>query len=341
MQQVLRIGTRDSQLAVWQATLVQGLLKEAGIESELVYMKSEGDIDTVTPLYALGVTGVFTKTLDAALLNNRIDIAVHSMKDVPTQLAEGIQQAAVLKRASYKDILVFHPDLHNRNNKYEAVFGEVTTGGSKIKENITSLPLREHPETPGTPEDIVIATGSVRRIAQWLMRFPNSKMENLRGNVNTRLRKLKESNWHGAIFAAAGLERIGLRPEHSIDLDWMLPAPAQGAIMVVCREADNYSFDACQSFHDEATALCTKIEKDFLRELMGGCSTPISGLAVRKREFVHFDGNICAPDGSDLVSVGVVRKIEESTNIGIEAAKQILSDPRAQKIIETVRNGKP
>src|SRR5687767_6667097 len=104
---MLRIGTRDSQLAVWQATLVQDLLKQHGLASELVYMKSEGDIDTITPLYALGVTGVFTKTLDAALLNKRIDIAVHSMKDVPTQLARGIRQAAVLKRASTKDILVY------------------------------------------------------------------------------------------------------------------------------------------------------------------------------------------------------------------------------------------
>src|ERR1051325_8606422 len=104
---ILRIGTRDSQLAVWQATLVQNLLKEAGVASELVYMKSEGDIDTVTPLYALGVTGVFTKTLDTALLNNRIDIAVHSMKDVPTQMAQGIRQSSVLQRASHKDILVY------------------------------------------------------------------------------------------------------------------------------------------------------------------------------------------------------------------------------------------
>ncbi|HEY1023118.1 MAG TPA: hydroxymethylbilane synthase, partial [Flavisolibacter sp.] len=151
----LRIGTRDSQLAVWQATLVQGLLKEAGVPSELVYMKSEGDIDTVTPLYALGVTGVFTKTLDAALLNNRIDIAVHSMKDVPTQLAQGIQQAAVLKRASHKDILVY-------------------------KDGTDFL---EDPDSVAT-----IATGSIRRVAQWLHRFPHHRTENLRGNVNTRLR---------------------------------------------------------------------------------------------------------------------------------------------------------
>jgi hydroxymethylbilane synthase len=303
----LRIGTRDSQLAVWQATLVQGLLKEAGVPSELVYMKSEGDIDTVTPLYALGVTGVFTKTLDAALLNNRIDIAVHSMKDVPTQLAQGIQQAAVLKRASHKDILVY-------------------------KDGIDFL---EDPDSVAT-----IATGSIRRVAQWLHRYPNHRTENLRGNVNTRLRKLAESNWNGAIFAAAGLERINLRPEQSIDLDWMLPAPSQGAIMVVCREGDDYAFNSCQSFNDEATALCTKLEKDFLRVLMGGCSTPISALAEVKGDAVSFRGNICSPDGSDLIEITMEKPKSESLHLGEEAARQLLDDPKAQHIIETVRNGK-
>src|SRR5215211_5437726 len=135
MQISLRIGTRDSQLAVWQATLVQDLLKEAGVSAELVYIKSEGDIDTVTPLYELGVQGIFTKTLDAALLQNRIDLAVHSMKDVPTLLAQGIQQAAVLKRASYKDIFVY-----KHNSDFLGDFNSHAT----------------------------IATGSVRRIAQWL-----------------------------------------------------------------------------------------------------------------------------------------------------------------------------
>src|SRR5881392_3497520 len=107
---ILRIGTRESPLAVWQAQQVQNHLSISGVKSELIYIKSEGDTDVITPLYALGVQGIFTKTLDAALLNNRIDIAVHSMKDVPTQLAEGIIQAAVLKRASYKDILVYKGD---------------------------------------------------------------------------------------------------------------------------------------------------------------------------------------------------------------------------------------
>jgi len=303
----LRIGTRDSQLAVWQATLVQGLLKEVGIPSELVYIKSEGDIDTVTPLYALGVQGVFTKTLDAALLNNRIDIAVHSMKDVPTQLAQGIQQAAVLKRASHKDIIVYKD-------------------GTDFLEDKNSV--------------ATIATGSIRRVAQWLHRYPNHRTENLRGNVNTRLRKLAESNWKGAIFAAAGLERINLRPEKSIDLDWMLPAPSQGAIMVVCREGDDYAFDAGQSFNDEATALCTKIEKDFLCVLMGGCSTPISALAELNGDTVTFRGNICSPDGAELKELSFEKPKGESMNLGEEAGRQLLSDPKAQHIIQMVRNGK-
>jgi hydroxymethylbilane synthase len=304
MQKVLRIGTRDSQLAVWQATLVQSLLKNSGVASELVYMKSEGDVDTVTPLYALGVTGVFTKTLDAALLNNRIDIAVHSMKDVPVQLAQGIQQAAVLKRASHKDIFVYK-------------------NGIEFLNDFNS--------------QAIIATGSVRRIAQWLHRYANHKIENLRGNVNTRLRKVEENKWNGAVFAAAGLERIHLRPEKSIDLDWMLPAPAQGAIVVVCREGDDYAFDSCQSFNDDATTLCTKIERDFLSGLLGGCSTPISALAQVKEEKVFFKGNIVSPDGKDKVEIEKEIALADASNLGFTAAKEILlkgGDP----IVQLIRN---
>jgi hydroxymethylbilane synthase len=315
MQKVLRIGTRDSQLAVWQATLVQSLLKDSGVASELVYMKSEGDVDTVTPLYALGVTGVFTKTLDAALLNNRIDIAVHSMKDVPVQLAKGIQQAAVLKRASHKDIFVAHPDLPD---------GKAILAQASLEQETTSV-----------FENAIVATGSVRRIAQWLNQFPNHKIESLRGNVNTRLRKLKESSWQGAIFAAAGLERIHLRPEKSIDLDWMLPAPAQGAIMVVCREGDAHAFDSCQSFNDDATALCTKIERDFLSGLLGGCSTPISALAQVKEEKVFFKGNIVSPDGKEKVETEKEIALADASNLGFTAAKEILlkgGDPIVQLI---------
>lgn len=300
----LRIGTRDSQLAVWQATLVQDLLKAAGVASELVYMKSEGDVDTVTPLYALGVTGVFTKTLDAALLNNRIDVAVHSMKDVPTQLAQGIQQAAVLKRASHKDIFVVRPDLPEG----KAVLAQAALSAAATAQF----------------RHAVVATGSVRRIAQWLHQFPDHQIESLRGNVNTRLRKLKESSWHGAIFAAAGLERIRLRPEESVDLDWMLPAPAQGAIMVVCREGDGVAFESCRSFNDETTALCTNIERDFLSALMGGCSTPISALAEVEDGRVYLRGNVVSPDGKTKAEVEKTVARADASGLGQAAAKEIL-----------------
>lgn len=307
MKPILKIGTRESELAVWQATQVQNLLKKKGFSSELVFIKSEGDIDTVTPLYELGVQGIFTKTLDAALLNNKIDIAVHSMKDVPTQLAKGIQQAAVLERGSYKDILVY-------KESKDFLINEKSIA--------------------------IIATSSIRRKAQWLHRYPKHSIENLRGNVNTRLKKVYINNWHGAIFAAAGLERINLRPENSLDLDWMLPAPAQGAIMMVCREDDQISFGACEVFNDSDTALCTKLERDFLRRLLGGCSTPISALAEVIKDKIIFKGNLCSPDGKQKIEIEKNVLIKNSGQLGTDSANEILKNPDAQKIIYSIRNEK-
>ena len=317
MKPTLKIGTRESELAVWQATQVQILLKENGFSSELIYIKSEGDINTVTPLYELGVQGIFTKTLDAALLNNKIDIAVHSMKDVPTQLAKGIKQAAVLKRASYKDIFVF-----------------------KDKSIVDSWQLTVDRINSPLGDGGIIATSSIRRKAQWLHRYPKHSIENLRGNVNTRLRKVYEHEWNGAIFAAAGLERINLRPENSVDLNWMLPAPAQGAIMVVCREDDSFSFEACKFFNNVDTALCTKIERDFLRTLLGGCSTPISALAEVKNDKIVFKGNICSVDGKEKIEIEKETSIKDSEQLGVNAANEILNDTKAQKIIQAIRNEK-
>lgn len=315
MKQVFKIGTRESQLAVWQASLVQDLLKEKGFESELIYIKSEGDIDIVTPLYELGVQGIFTKTLDAALLNKRIDIAVHSMKDVPTQLASGIILAAVLKRASYKDVLIFKGERKRMENHLNSPF---------------TIP----------PSPFTIATSSIRRKAQWLNRYPADTIKNLRGNVNTRLRKIDENEWDAAIFAAAGVERIHLRPENSIDLDWMLPAPAQGAIAIACRQEDDYAFSACHVLNDEPTAVATKIERDFLRTLSGGCSTPISALAVIEDNKIVFKGNLCSTDGKQKLKVEKEATIEEAPEVGIIAGKEILENEQARKIISEIRNGK-
>ena len=327
LKQAIKIGTRDSQLAVWQATLVQKLLKQNGVTAELVYIKSEGDLDTVTPLYELGVQGIFTKSLDTALLSRRIDIAVHSLKDVPTKLADGIRQAAVLERASFKDILIYKDDLAVVSAELGLVNGRWQMANKK---NSIDSPFTIH-HSPFT-----IATSSIRRMAQWLHRYPNHAIENLRGNVNTRLHKLHEHNWNGAIFAAAGLERINLRPQNSIDLDWMLPAPAQGAITIVCRNNDTSSFDVCSLLNDQDTELCTKIERDFLRALLGGCSTPISALAVIEKGTLIFKGNICSPDGKKIIEVEKEVPVSLAIDLGFIAAKEILSGA-GQEIIEIVR----
>jgi len=293
MNDIIRIGTRESQLALWQANTVKDLLQQYGHAAELVLIKSDGDTDLKTPLYEIGVQGIFTKALDIALLDGRIDIAVHSMKDVPTQMAKGIVQAAVLPRASYLDILVPKK-------------GDVFNASS------------------ATPS--VIGTSSIRRKAQWLHRYPADTIENLRGNVNTRLQKVEDSSWTGAIFAAAGLERIGLRPDNAVSLHWMLPAPAQGAIIVVCRAGEEKILAACANFHDEDTALCTHIERDFLRVLLGGCSTPISALARVEGETVVFEGNILSKDGSQKREIAKTISKAQAPGIGAMAATELLQN---------------
>ena len=293
MSKKIRIGTRESQLALWQANHVLHLLRQNGADAELVHIKSDGDLDLNTPLYAMGVQGIFTRSLDQALLNNQIDLAVHSMKDVPVQLPAGLIQAAVLERDNPYDLLVPNPAGEN-------------------------LQLENHISS-------TIASSSLRRKAQWLHRFPYDQIEPIRGNVNTRLKKLAESVWWGAIFAAAGLHRIGLRPANAIELDWMIPAPAQGAILVVCRERDENIFTLCRNFHHEQTAFCVKIERDFLATLLGGCSTPIGALAEIAGEEIFFRGNLLDPEGRKKVSVEKRISVELGAALGISAAHELIS----------------
>jgi hydroxymethylbilane synthase len=305
MKDPIRIGTRESQLALWQASQVQQLLEKEGIPAILVTIKSEGDLDLKTPLYEMNIQGIFTRSLDIALLNQTIDIAVHSMKDVPTRLAEGVRQAAVLKRGPVHDLLVYKNDLEFLSNK-----------------------------------DAHIATSSIRRKAQWLHRYPGHQIHNLRGNVNTRLRKLAEEPWDAAIFAQAGLERIGLRTGKSIVLDWMLPAPAQGAIFVACREDDEQHYSVCQPLNDPDTSLCTRLERDFLRGLLGGCSTPISALAEIEDGDVYFIGQLMSPDGRLQVTIEKILPTEIAADIGKTAAAELL-ERGGQEIAESLRVNVP
>ncbi len=296
MNSELRIGTRESNLALWQAKTVEAQLKDRGRQSELILIKSSGDIDLVNPLYELGVQGIFTKVLDVALLNGQIDIAVHSYKDVPTQLAEGIKVAAVLKRGDPFDMLVCREKDISESFK-------------------TNTPLK-------------IATSSIRRKAQWLFQHKNSEIDNIRGNVNSRLHKLAASDWDAAIFAAAGLQRLNLTEKETgvqIRLDWMIPAPAQGAIVVVCRADDERSFEICHSLNDEPTAICTKAERDFLRLLLGGCATPISAYAEISGGRISMKSNITAADGSEAVNSFVTANFEDHLTLSQKAVTEIIN----------------
>ncbi|WP_224488343.1 hydroxymethylbilane synthase [Robertkochia flava] len=291
MNKVIRIGTRDSELAMWQARNVQQKLEALGYRTQLIPVKSTGDLVLDKPLYELGITGVFTKTLDVALLQEEIDIAVHSMKDVPTALPAGIVKAAVLKRANTADLLV----LKNGDDFLSSKKGH-------------------------------IATGSLRRKAQWLSRFPKHQVSDLRGNVNSRLEKLKNNPWDAAIFAAAGLERIAIKPEDAIELDWMVPAPAQGAMMIAALEKDKQLLKALNKLNDYETDICTAIERDFLRTLEGGCTAPIGALATIDVDYLHFKGVLHSLDGKQKVEVQKEVLIENVEGLGSICAKEVLNN---------------
>ncbi|MGV9002472.1 hydroxymethylbilane synthase [Flavobacterium sp.] len=300
MTKTIRIGTRDSELALWQAHTVQNKLHDLGYKTEIIAVKSQGDIILDKPLYELGITGIFTKTLDIAMINGQVDIAVHSMKDVPTALPQGIVQAAVLPRATTLDILV-----HKGNLDF------LTSQGT-------------------------IATGSLRRQAQWWNKYPTHTVVDLRGNVNTRMQKLNDNKWNAAVFAAAGLERINIKPGNFINLDWMIPAPAQGAMVVVAMAVDHYSLEAVSQLNDIETEICTYIERQFLKTLEGGCTAPIGALAKynEKDDTIEFSGVLLSIDGKQKLEINKNVDISEWKKLGYHAAHEILNNGGSQLMTE-------
>ena len=306
MSKSIRIGTRDSQLALWQAKTVQQQLEHLGHKTVIVPVKSTGDLDVTTPLYELGITGIFTKALDIALLNDTIDIAVHSLKDVPTILPKGIVQAAVLKRGNVRDTLVF-----------------------------------KHNEEFLAQKNAVIATGSLRRKAQWLNRYPTHTVVDLRGNVNSRLQKLEDNKWNGAIFAAAGIGRLGITPEEAINLEWMVPAPGQGAIMIATLDSNDAIKTICAELNHEETEICTHIERQFLNRLEGGCSAPIGALAFIKNEEITFQGVLLSLDGSKKIEVKRVEKLGSHHNM-VNFCVDYILDRGGNRLMDDIKlSGKP
>lgn len=261
----LKIGTRKSTLALWQAQQVEKKLQEKNVEAELVEIESFGDKEQDVPIHKLGDKGVFTKALDDALIRGDIDVAVHSLKDVPTFLPEELELLAVLERGNPSDVLV-------------------------------------KPKNATETDQRTIATGSIRRTAFWKNRFPDDEVVGLRGNVPTRVEKVDASSWHGAVFAYAGLERIGLEDRISEVLDWMIPAPSQGTVGIVARK-DTSHRELLEAIDHTESRVCVDIERAFLNELEAGCSSPVGAYAFIRREVLYFVGAVLAVDGSERIDI--------------------------------------
>lgn len=287
---MIRIGTRNSPLAMWQAKEVEQKLQNLGYETSLVPVLSSGDKNLNQPLYSLGITGVFTKDLDIALLNNEIDIAVHSLKDVPTLLPQNIEISAVLERDFPQDVLVRKSSSKNK----------------KLA-------------------DLKIATSSLRRRAFWLEQFPETEFSDIRGNVQTRLKKLEEGDFDATLFSLAGIKRMEMNLDFEY-LDFMISAPSQGVVAIASRIDDVEIKEVLQQINHKETQICVEIERNFLRTLEGGCTAPIGAIAIWNEGKIKFEGKLNSLDGSKTLNLVEEFEYNHSENFGEKFAKAILEN---------------
>ena len=298
---MIRIGTRNSPLAMWQAKEVEQKLQNLGYETSLVPVLSSGDKNLNQPLYSLGITGVFTKDLDIALLNNEIDIAVHSLKDVPTLLPKNIEISAVLERDFPQDVLVRKSSSKNKN-------------------------LAE----------LKIATSSLRRRAFWLEQFPETEFFDIRGNVQTRLKKLEEGDFDATLFSLAGIKRMEMKLDFEY-LDFMISAPSQGVVAIASRIDDVETRKILQKINHEETQICVEIERNFLRTLEGGCTAPIGAIAKFEDNKIYFKGKLNALDGAKTLNLVEEFEYNHSENFGEKFAKIIL-EKGGKEMMEVIKS---
>ena len=297
---MIRIGTRNSPLAMWQAKEVEQKLQNLGYETSLVPVISSGDKNLNQPLYSLGITGVFTKDLDIALLNNEIDIAVHSLKDVPTLLPKNIEISAVLERDFPQDVLVRKSSSKNKN-------------------------LAE----------LKIATSSLRRRAFWLEQFPETEFFDIRGNVQTRLKKLEEGDFDATLFSLAGIKRMEMELDFEF-LDFMISAPSQGVVAIASRIDDVETRKILQKINHEETQICVEIERNFLRTLEGGCTAPIGAIAKFEDNKIYFKGKLNSLDGAKTLNLVEEFEYNETENYGEEFAEIIL-DKGGREMMQEIK----
>jgi hydroxymethylbilane synthase len=297
----LRVGTRGSALALWQTEQLRTRLADAGVATERLEIRTTGDLVPQIPLSRIGSRALFTRQIDDAMLEGRIDLAVHSLKDLPTTLPDGIVLAAVAEREDPRDALVGRG------------------------------PLR----WDELPRGATLATSSLRRRAQLLHRRPDLTVVDIRGNVDTRLAKLDGNpGWTGILLAAAGLLRLGFagRIGERLPPEVMLPAPGQGALAVTARAGDAAAIAAARAVHDFPTAVVVAAERAFLRRLEGGCQVPVAALARRTAgsgDTIELRGRVISLGGEravEGVECGEATDESAAERIGLRLAERLLAE---------------
>ncbi|OOF55638.1 hydroxymethylbilane synthase [Rodentibacter myodis] len=308
MPTILKIATRQSPLALWQANFVKNRLQELypNLSVELVSMVTKGDVILDTPLAKIGGKGLFVKELENALLEKRADIAVHSMKDVPMQFPEGLGLSVICKREDPRDAFV--------SNRY-ASFDDLPNGA-------------------------IVGTSSLRRQCQLKQLRPDLDIRSLRGNVGTRLSKLDNGEYDAIILAAAGLIRLGMedRIASFIETDISLPAAGQGAVGIECRVDDTAIQALLAPLADQETTACVFAERAMNTRLQGGCQVPIGGYAVLENNQVYLRALVGELDGSQIIRAEGKSAVENAEALGIQIAEQLLAQG-ADRILEKVYAG--
>lgn len=292
---ILKIATRQSPLALWQAEHIRARLEalHTDLKVELVTFVTQGDKILDTPLAKIGGKGLFVKELEAALLDGRADLAVHSMKDVPMALPEGLNLAVICEREDPLDAFV-----SNTYNHFDEL-----------------------------PQGAKVGTSSLRRKCQILKQRPDLEIIDLRGNVGTRLSKLDAGNYDAIILASAGLKRLGLaeRIRHTIQPEFSLPAVGQGALGLECRTDDQAVLDLIQPLMHSETNACVRAERAFNAYLEGGCQVPIAGYAVLQNGQIHLEGRVGSVDGKTLLKAQQVGASEHAEQLGVALAQDLLA----------------
>lgn len=294
-EDTIRIATRKSALALWQAEEVAGRLSDAhpGLRTELVRMSTQGDRVLDSPLAKIGGKGLFVKELEQGLLGDTADIAVHSMKDVPVDIPDGLEVPVILAREDPRDAFV-----------------------AASAKSLDALPSGAR-----------IGTSSLRRQCQIRAAFPHLKIGDLRGNVNTRLAKLDAGEYDAIILAAAGLKRLGMeaRITRCLSVEQSLPAIGQGAIGIECRSGDARILSLISPLHDEPTAICVHAERAVNARLAGGCQVPLAGFAELEGNELHLRALVGFPDGSGVYCGEVRGTASDADRLGLAVAEDLLA----------------